>query len=202
MKQKLITITITIILLIATIPALASSQQTQDILGDCGEQTCQQILTEVREAFPQQVTQLENECSGSQDLGLNVFQNEGQPQRVSFTCWQEAAADGSSSGQWLGILPLTANDPAFIEPQLCSENDQECQKLLSQLQSRYPGQIQEAKLQCAMKNGSVFLKVFEEVVDMRCGFFATSFWDENGDSLPENEDPVSVDISLGKFKCN
>lgn len=195
-------LTITIILLISTVPTLALSQQSQDILGDCGEQTCQQVLAEIRNTFPQQVNQLESECSDSQDLGLKVFQNEGQPQRVSFTCWQEVESDGSRFGQWLGILPLTPNDPAFVEPQLCSENDQECQTLLSKLQGRYPEQIREAKLQCAIKNGSLFLTVSEQEVNLLCGFFATSFWDENGDGSPENEDPVSVDISLGKFECN
>ncbi|NEO03192.1 MAG: hypothetical protein F6K50_50140 [Moorea sp. SIO3I7] len=83
---------------------------------------------------------------------------------------------------------------------VCSNSDQQCQKVLPQLRTNAPELVQKTEFKCATKQGSLFLIVYEQEIDIRCGFFATSVWDENGDGLVDNEDPVSVDISVGNFK--
>ncbi len=170
------------------------------VAGDCGESQCQEILADLDDRFPEQIAEWEQECSDSKHLSLKVFQNQGQPQRVSFFCWDKPVGNGSRIGTWLGILPLVANDYTFVKPLVCSNSDQQCQKVLPQLRTNYPELVQKAEFTCATKQGSLFVRVSEQEIDIRCGFFATSVWDDNGDGLVDNEDPVSVDISVGTFK--
>jgi len=55
--------------------------------------------------------------------------------------------------------------------------------------------IAQAEFYCAVKKGSLFLAARPDAVDLRCGFFATTVWDDNGDGQVDYEDPVSVDVS-------
>ncbi|NEP52546.1 MAG: hypothetical protein F6K65_28600 [Moorea sp. SIO3C2] len=176
----------------------ADKTQTQQVAGDCGERQCQDILADLGDSFPEQIA--EWECSDSKHLSLKVFQNQGQPQRVSFFCWDKPVGNSSRTGTWLGVLPLVANDSKFVKPLDCSNSDQQCQKVLPQLRTNAPDLVQKAEFKCATKQGSLFLIVSQQEIDIICGFFATSVWDDNGDGLVDNEDPVSVDISVGIFK--
>lgn len=198
--MKLKILMVTLIVLGCSISVQAKSSQPKQLSINCEGQSCEEVLAEVRGIFPDTVAQFEGECSDNKTLSLQVFQNEGQPKRVSFICWGEPELDRSRSGTWLGVLPLTANDPTFVQAWTCPESDQQCQRILPHLRSRYPEQIQQAEFQCATKNGSLFMSVSEQKVDVRCGFFANSVWDEDGDGSPDNEDPVSVDLSVGTFK--
>ncbi|NEO10896.1 MULTISPECIES: hypothetical protein [unclassified Moorena] len=178
----------------------ADKTQPRNVAGDCGERQCQEVLADLGDSFPEQIAEWERECSDSKYLNLKVFQNQGQPQRVSFFCWDKPLGNGNRTGTWLGVLPLVANDSTFVKPLVCSNSDQQCQKVLPQLRTNAPELVQKTEFKCATKQGSLFLRVFEQEIDIRCGFFATSVWDENGDGLVDNEDPVSVDISVGNFK--
>jgi len=44
-----------------------------------------------------------------------------------------------------------------------------------------------------VKSGILLTTFSEDSVEIRCGFFATTFWDNDGDGMPDHEDPVSVD---------
>ena len=144
-------------------------------------------LQQMREQFPQEVGKIE----------LEVFQNEGETRRVSFTCWDKPKGKKSRSGSWLGNLPLSRNDKTFVKPWTCSQEDKNCSTLLSKLREIDAQKVKQAEFQCAMKSGSLFAEQQDKQVDMRCGFFATSLNDENGDGVVDNEDPVGVDISMG-----
>ncbi|NEO42281.1 MAG: hypothetical protein F6J90_40565 [Moorea sp. SIOASIH] len=178
----------------------ADKTQPRKVAGDCSERQCQEVLADLGDSFPEQIAEWKRECSDSKGLSLKVFQNQGQPQRVSFFCWDKPVGNGNRTGTWLGVLPLVANDSTFVKPLACSNSDQQCQKVLAQLRTNAPELVQKAEFKCATKQGSLFLIVSEQEIDIRCGFFATSVWDENGDGLVDNEDPVSVDISVGTFK--
>ncbi len=155
-------------------------------------------LQTMRSQFPQEVAELEVGCQKDKGkIELEVFQNEGETRRVSFTCWDKPKGKKSRSGSWLGILPLSRNDKIFVKPWTCSQEDKNCSTLLSKLREIDAQKVKQAEFQCAMKSGSLFAEQQDKQVDMRCGFFATSLNDENGDGVVDNEDPVGVDISMG-----
>ena len=47
-----------------------------------------------------------------------------------------------------------------------------------------------------MRDGILFTQFSDESVTVRCGFLATTLYDENGDDLPDYEDQISVDIPV------
>lgn len=169
------------------------------------------ILAQLRRSFPKQVSQLEAQCRGNSKspmpqsrrsyLQLQLYQNAGESKRVSFSCWDAPPTKGTErSGSWLGNLPLSTRDRTFAKPWTCAEGDRDCSALLPQLRSRFPQQIQQAEFQCGMKNGSLFAIQTNSDIDIRCGFFATSLSDSDGDGTVDNEDPVGVDIAIATLK--
>ena len=80
-------------------------------------------------------------------------------------------------------------------PWRCPPGDNACAALWPQLLERYPSAIAQAEFYCAVKNGTLFLAARPDAVDLRCGFFSTTVWDDNGDGQVDYEDPVSVDVS-------
>jgi hypothetical protein len=68
------------------------------------------------------------------------------------------------------------------------------------VQARYPEELEAAEFTCSTKRGTLFFAAAGEMTDMRCSFFATTFWDTNGDNTPEYEDSLSVDVSVGKVR--
>jgi len=163
-----------------------------------GPATSDQTLNRVRQLYPAQVAELEAECPPTSTLEVNPFQNEGQPPRANFICWSAPNPQGERTGQWLGNLPLTENDPSFIQSFTCPTGEQACESQLTTLQTRYPEQLEAAELACSVKRGSLFFAAAGDATDLRCGFFATTLWDLNGDGSPDHEDAVSVDISVGQ----
>jgi hypothetical protein len=159
-------------------------------------------LQTIRQQFPQQVAKLEAECQKDKGeiLQMEAFQNEGETRRVSFSCWDKPKGKKNRSGSWLGILPLSRNDKTFVKPWTCSQGDKDCLNLLPKLKQIDAVKIKQAEFQCAMKNGTLFAQQQNKEADIRCGFFATSFDDENGDGVIDYEDPVGVDISVGIIK--
>ena len=158
-------------------------------------------LQTMRSQFPQEVAKLEAECQkdkGKMELG--VFQNKGETHRVSFSCWDKPKGKKNRSGSWLGILPLSRNDKTFVKSWTCSQGDTNCSNLLPKLKAIDAAKVKQAEFQCAMKDGTLFAQQQDKQVDIRCGFFATSLNDENGDGVVDYEDPVSVDISVGIIK--
>ena len=169
------------------------------------------ILAQLRRSFPKQVSQLETECYGNSKspmqqnrrsyLQLQLYQNAGESKRVSFSCWDAPPTKGKErSGSWLGNLPLSNRDRTFAKPWTCAKGDRACSELLPQLRSRFPQQLQQAKFQCGIKNGILFAIQTNSNIDIRCGFFAVTLWDSDGDGKVDNEGQASVDISIATFK--
>ncbi|MBE9041873.1 hypothetical protein IQ235_13900 [Oscillatoriales cyanobacterium LEGE 11467] len=173
----------------------AQNGMQRDILGDCGARSCEVMFDRVARGYPELTAQLTSDCDG--DLSLQVFKSGRQWPRVSFVCWEAADSRGERTGSWLGTLPLLKGDRTFAPQWQCGEFDRVCQEWLPQLRSIAPETVRNGEVQCAMRNGELFFAVVETRVDLRCGFFATTVWDENGDGLVDYEDPVSVDISVG-----
>jgi hypothetical protein len=157
-----------------------------------------QILEQARQLYPEAVAELEAECQAPSTLSVQSFQNQGQPPRAQFTCWSAPDSDGERTGQRLGNLPLTENDPDFLSPFTCSAGDTACQTQLELVQTRAPETLAAAEFACSMKNGSLFFGPASDTIDLRCGYMATSLWDTNGDGDPDYSDPVSVDESVGQ----
>lgn len=154
-------------------------------------------LEQARRVNPQQVAEFESDCRTPATLGARPFQDAGQPQRANFICWSGSDSSGSQTGEWFGILPLAQNDPTFVKPFTCSPGDQACQSQLELMRSRFPTQLEQAEFACSVKNGTLFFAPAEQAVDIRCGYSATSFWDNNGDGNPDNSTSASVDTSVG-----
>ncbi len=155
------------------------------------------LLEQARQIYPEQVAQIEAECKAPATLDVKMIQAQGAPPRAYFLCWAAANGQGERTGKWLGNLPLTQNDPTFIQPFTCPLDNLDCQVQLSLLKRQYPEQLAAAELSCSIKSGTLFFATAGEATDIRCGFFATTLWDTNGDGTPEYEDPVSVDVSVG-----
>ncbi len=177
---------------------LGSKAPAAGTLLQIGPATSDQTLNQVRQLYPDQVAQLEAECPPASTLDVTAFQNQGQPPRANFICWSAPNPQGERTGQGLGNLPLTENDPTFIQSFTCPTGDPACESQLEALQTRYPEQLEAAELACSIKRGSLFFAAAGDATDLRCGFFATTLWDLNGDGTPDYEDAVSVDISVGQ----
>jgi hypothetical protein len=155
-------------------------------------------LEQARLLYPEVVAEIEAACPSPSTLSYKSFQNEGQPPRITFACWSPPNVDGERTGQWLGNLPLTEDDPTFIRPFTCSWRDRECEAQLQAVQTNYPEVLESAELACSMKNGTLFFATAGEATDLRCGYMAVTVWDNNGDRNPDYEDAVSVDESVGQ----
>ncbi|NJL20226.1 MAG: hypothetical protein HC895_04355 [Leptolyngbyaceae cyanobacterium SM1_3_5] len=162
-----------------------------------------QAIDRMHELFPSAVVEMEAQCEG--DLVLQAIRIDDDTERVSFTCWR-LDANGDRVGEWLGNVPTSATDSAFFRPLTCAEGDEDCVALLPAIRSRYTDQLAAAEFECSSKNGTLFLQfptetaiAPEDSIDLRCGFFATSLIDRNNDQVADDEDSVSVDISLATF---
>ncbi|NEQ78989.1 MAG: hypothetical protein F6K26_01570 [Moorea sp. SIO2I5] len=84
--KQLATLSIIVALLVLGCAGETPADKTQPrkVAGDCGERQCQEVLADLDDSFPEQIAEFKKECSDSKHLSLKVFQNQGQPQRVSF----------------------------------------------------------------------------------------------------------------------
>ena len=151
-------------------------------------------LEQVRSLYPAAFTAIAADCLAPATLSVATYQHSDGRNYASLYCWDPPAA-GARQGQWLGHLPLQEGDTPFVTPWRCPQGDQTCAALWPQLLERYPSAIAQAEFNCAVKNGILFLAARPDAVDLRCGFFATTVWDDNGDGQVDYEDPVSVDVS-------
>lgn len=151
-----------------------------------------------RQLYPEAVAGLEAACPSPSSLRATAFQNPGQPERAQFICWSAPDANGARVGQWLGNLPLTAADPTFASVLACPAGDSACETQVEALQAAAPDILAAAEFACGMKDGSLFLASAADATDIRCGHFATTYWDTNGDGTADHSDAVSVDLSVGQ----
>ncbi len=157
--------------------------------------TAQDDMELVRSRYPSAFAAIAADCAAPDTLTVTTYQNQdGQPY-ASLYCWQPTPSSGSRSGQWLGLLPLQEGVTPFAIPFSCPASDDRCATLWPELLATYPSAIAQAEFSCAIRDGILFLNIQPEQVDLRCGFFATTVWDENGDGQVDYEDPVSVDMS-------
>ncbi|WP_017301229.1 hypothetical protein [Nodosilinea nodulosa] len=156
----------------------------------------QHVMEQARSRFPAAVAGLEAACAEPDTLAAVSYGEADGADYAGFYCWAPPGDDGSRSGQWLGRLPLHERDQPFAKPYRCPATDDPCAALWPQLQALYSSAIAQAEFNCAIKNGTLFLETHPNAVDLRCDFFATTVWDENGDGQVDYEDPVGVDISV------
>jgi len=157
--------------------------------------SAEEPLARAKQMFPLMFADLERQCASPKTLSAEVFTASTGFEVVSFTCWSVANDSGQRTGQWLGRLPLSPTE-SFGEPLTCKAGDEQCDRWLPTLQTQYPIALQQAEFHCAMRNGSLFTQFSEASVTVRCGFFATTLYDDNGDNMPDYEDPISVDIPV------
>ena len=152
-------------------------------------------LEQARQYYALTVADLERQCADPKTLNVETYTDPDEVEMVSFTCWSPADATGVLTGQWLGRLPLSPI-AAFGASLTCRPEDELCHHWLPTLRSQYPLPLQQAEFHCAMRDGVLLTEFTETTVAIRCGFFATTLWDENGDNLADYEDQISVDIPL------
>lgn len=152
------------------------------------------VLAKVRSSYPDLVTAWERDCS-SGELALSVFEVSPQRRFASAICWNPPDTNGSRTGQWLGTAPFAPNDSRFLAS--CNESDRACQTALTVWEESDNAAATAARQRCASLRGTLFVQPGDREIEVRCGFFAMTVWDENGDGAIDYEDPVSVDILLG-----
>lgn len=171
------------------------------LLGNCGRQKCETLLTRLRTRWPKQVKKYESECTGKNRLGLQVFSNQSEGKRVNFACWEPKAKDGSRFGSSLGELPFPGEESKFSSSWSCDEK--ECKDRLAKLRNLYPKQIKDYEFSCATHSGSLHLNISNsnnKEVEIECGFFSYNLYDENGDGVNESDRGTTVGIILGKLQ--
>ena len=154
-----------------------------------------EALEQARQIFPAVVDDFERQCLVPATLNTQPFTDSGGVEMVSFICWSTTDEFESRTGQWLGRLPISAVE-TFGESLSCQPGDDRCDRWLPILQTHYFLAIQQAEFQCAIRNGTLLTQFSDDTLAVRCGFFATTLYDNNGDNIPDYEDPVSVDIPL------
>ena len=154
------------------------------------------LLNQIQLIFPTAVQGVQADCPAPQTLSLRSHTLQGGGSGISFYCWDPPNQDSYRSGQWLGSLPLQEGTTPFVEPFTCAVGADSCQTLLPRLQAAYPTALAQAEFQCSIKRGTLFLVPQDSDVKVGCGFFATTVYDQNGDGIPDYEDPISVDIAV------
>lgn len=154
----------------------------------------QTALAQIEELYPEQLTALQSDCSAPNTLLTETYTARSGITKVSFYCWYPVENE-FRTGQWLGTLPAEA-DPTFGAELTCVPEDAICNSLLAQLRADYANELAAAELNCATKQGNLFLVPLTDSVNVRCGFFATTVYDSNQDGVIDYEDPVSVDTSM------
>jgi hypothetical protein len=166
--------------------------------GENATSESEQLLSQARQLYPDAVADLEAQCASPSTLTVRQFQNSRQSPRASFVCYSPPDTDGGRTGQALGSLPLTEDDPTFIEPFSCTPGNTACEAQLEDLQTHYPDTLQAAEFACSIKNGTLFTVPAGDMIDLRCGYNASTLFDADGDDIPDNERFTSVDISVGQ----
>ena len=87
--------------------------------------------------IPHRWAELEAECPPTSTLEVNPFQNEGEPTPAKLHHdWSAPNPQGGRNWiQWLANLPLTENDPSFIQSFTCPTGEQACESQLTTLQN-------------------------------------------------------------------
>jgi hypothetical protein len=106
-------------------------------------------------------------CKSPDTLDVRFFENEGQLPRANFICWSPPDRKGEPSGRWLGNLPLTRNDPTFLQP-FASSPDGTSSAIP-------PDRLQQARFNRSTLNGELFFVPTGKAIDIRRGYFATIF---------------------------
>ena len=176
-----------------------SAQPT--ILGNCEEQSCENLLEQLRKQWPEEISQYEANCQDKNTLGLQVFANEGETRKVMVACWGEKQPDGSRSGDALAVLPFPGEEPDFGISWSCSEG--ECEEILGKLRERSRDNIKEYETKCGMESGTLNLLISQEgaskKVEVQCYFFSAYLIDDNGDGVADSDQQTSADIILDSF---
>lgn len=167
-------------LAIATIPAPSGADEP---------------LTRARQMYPIIIADLERQCPSPSTLDARTFTASTGLEMVSFTCWSAVNESGYRTGKGLGQLPVSPTE-SFGQPLTCKAGDELCDRWQPTLQAQYPIALAQAEFQCAMRNGTLFTQFAEDSVTVRCGFLATTLYDENDDNRPDYEDQISVDIPV------
>jgi hypothetical protein len=152
-------------------------------------------LTIAQQIYPLVVADLQRQCASPKTLSAGLYMVSDESEMVGFTCWSAADDSGQRTGQWLGRLPVSTVE-SFGEPLTCKDGDELCDRWLPILEEQYPTALEQAEFHCAMRNGTLFTQFADDSVTVRCGFFASTLYDENGDDLPDYEDQISVDIPV------
>ncbi len=151
-----------------------------------------------RDRFPDIISEWESQCNGTIEA---MYYTEASSKKASFVCWESTDENGLRSGPWLGVLPVSDRDPHFVrETWTCSEGNDRCQGILSQVRSRYPDELEAAEFRCATRKGTLFFEEGEGYIDLRCGFFGTylSEYDEENNY----ESFGSASVSVGRFQLD
>lgn len=176
------------------------AEAQKPILGDCGGQKCEQLLTQLQRRWPAWVKKYQSQCSGKNTLGLQVYENPPQSKRVSFNCWEPKDANNSRMGAVLGVLPFPGQESKFKSEWQCS--DAACKNTLAKLRGRYAQKLKQYEFECATLSGDLLINPVanSNKVEIECGFFATNLFDDNGDGIFDGDRQTTVGKTMGTLE--
>lgn len=173
------------------------------VRGDCGEYSCELLLTKLEQNWPEKTKAYLGNCTEKKTLALSVWGESGQ-RNVSFACWEPPNADGSADGSFLGILPYPGEEAEFVTSWNCSESDDSCEAL-AYLKTQELEMFNRYNFECRTYGGSINLLVSDSdprAFQVQCYFQAgVVLWDGDGDGVSDGENSrgAGVDVILGEF---
>ncbi|MCT7950571.1 hypothetical protein NG798_12285 [Ancylothrix sp. C2] len=170
------------------------------ILGDCGGQKCEQLLTQLQRRWPVWVRKYQSQCTGKNTLGLQVYANSPQNKRVAFNCWEPKNANNSRMGNVLGVLPFPGHESKFKSEWQCS--DKVCKDTLAKLRGQYAQKLKDYEFECATLSGDLLINPVanSNKVEIECGFFAANLFDDNGDGISDGDRQTTVGKIMGTLQ--
>ncbi len=177
----------------------AKQQKKRLVRGNCGKQSCDVVVKQLRSHYPSYIAKFEKECPSPKIFAADIGTGERNARQAWFICWEaKRETNRTRYGSFLGTLPLLGSETKFLSPLPSSS------PYTQELQTRYPQEMKKAQFECATNGGHFNVLESEEKnsVQLQCYFQAGAIpLDENGDFKSDGEVArgAGVDIMLGTF---
>ncbi|QIZ71538.1 SH3 domain-containing protein [Oxynema aestuarii] len=172
------------------------------VYGECGDRSCEELLSELKQIWPEQTRQYLEECPSDRAFSLQVFQNTNESRKVLWSCWEkDLEENGDRYGEPLGLLPFPGEEREFLAAW------PEVEPYSQVWQEREPEEVATIRFKCATEGGSLNLLVTEagDRVKAECYFQAgVILVDANQDFVSDGElnRGASVGPVLGTFELD
>jgi hypothetical protein len=167
MLKKLFLATVFLGTMIIASEAHGQRPPQPSVQGDCGTISCDALVEDLRDRYPEEIKGFEQSCLSPDIRGLDLYPNESSEKTtVDLICWNGEKEKGTRMGFSRGILPFPSTEAEF----LTTIPESPYSELIQQ---RYPQEVKSAQFQCAGQGGEFFQLYVDETkqqVELDCIF--------------------------------